>query len=285
MTTYSANGPLRGTGHYSFQPSSQNSGTELALLAEEVPLAIHVHGVLHAIMMVSPLHCDDFITGFALSEGLIRHAGELTAVHLRHGQQPAANIHADLTLSSDRFRDFLQQQRTARRGTAGCGLCGTDSLQQIFPDLPPLNGRPFSLPDSDLRELLSQHQVLGHESGAVHAALLLSADAEPLLMREDVGRHNALDKVIGAALRQQRPLTGCTVLMSSRCSTELILKAVRAGLSGLIHLAAPSTLAVQMARHYNLALVQVPRHDAPRFFHHPGHHPTINPSAQESADE
>lgn len=269
MMTYSPDRPLSGTGHYSFQPVAADAGQQQALLAEEVPLAIHVQGVLHAIMMVSPLHCDDFITGFALSEGLIRQPAELLNLRFSHGQQPAANMRADLTLSSDRFRDFLQQQRNARRGSAGCGLCGTDSLQQIFPDLPALHGRAFTLPDGNLRELLQQHQVLGHESGAVHAALLLSPTGEPLLLREDVGRHNALDKVIGAALRQQRPLAGCTVLMSSRCSTELILKAVRAGLSGLIHLAAPSTLAVQMARHYNLALVQIPRHDAPRFFHQP----------------
>lgn len=253
-----------------------------ALLAEEVPLTIRIHGVMHSVMMISPVQVDDFVAGFALAEGLISDISELLSVQLSRATQPALNITADLQLAADNFRAFLLSQRNARRGTSSCGLCGSDSLNAVFPELPRGTGKPFSLPDEDLRELLKDQQILGRESGAVHAAMLLNSHGEVLLLREDIGRHNALDKVIGAALRQHTDLSTCAVLMSSRCSTELIVKAARAGLSTLIHLAAPSTLAVQMAAHYNLGLIQIPRCDSARIFHQPGTLPgTTSQPAQE----
>jgi len=139
-------------------------------------------------------------------------------------------------------------------------------LEKAFPDLDKLQTcDPISsdlLPS--LRQQLSDLQTLGRESGAIHAALLLSPTGEVISCMEDIGRHNALDKVIGYALSHEIDLYQCSVVLSSRCSSELVQKAVRAGLSRLIHLASPSNMAVTMARKSGLHLIHLPKQDAPR---------------------
>ena len=262
--------PSEGARAYSyFSPDTDVTAADTALLIEEIPLAILCNGVSHAVMMVSPLDLEDFVTGFALTEGLIERNSSLPAVSIRHQQQPLPAIHADIRLPEAQFRRFLQQQRSVRRGASGCGLCGSESFHQVYPDLSPLPAAPLPALKTlqQLRDTLSRCQQLGQDAGAIHAALLLSADGEPVLCREDIGRHNALDKVIGAAMQQSLELHGCSVVMSSRCSTELILKAVRSGLTTLIHLSAPSALAVELARRYNLNLIHLPRRDAARAYH------------------
>tara|TARA_B100000287_G_scaffold429027_1_gene481523 strand:- start:186 stop:1133 length:948 start_codon:yes stop_codon:yes gene_type:complete len=251
-----------------------------ALLVEEVLLAVSCNGVLHAIMMISPLNVEDFVKGFALSEDLIRSADDIRAIHIRQSEQTesghdlsandlsAQHLNADIQLQPQAFKRFLQQQRSARRGASSCGLCGTDTMQQVFPDLPAL---PLSEPKDyraleDLRGRLSEFQQLGQSAGGIHAALLLDQQLNPLLCREDIGRHNALDKVIGAALTQNINLSQCAVLMSSRCSTELVIKAARSGLPDLIHLSSPSTLAVRLAQRYRIRVTHLPRKDSARVY-------------------
>lgn len=247
-----------------------DSVRETATLVEEVPLAISINDITHAVMMVTPTSLDAFAIGFALGEGLIESAQDIRDISL----EKTTTLHPDidgyainLVVSQRRFSEF-KKGRVARLGATGCGLCGVESLDYALPQLTPL---PSSQPLTDdilrtLKECLYEHQIIGKESGAIHGALLVSPQGKPLIAMEDIGRHNALDKVLGYALQHRLDLHNHSVVMSSRCSTELIQKAVRSGLSCLIHLASPSTLAVKLARQYGLTLIHLPKKDAPRMF-------------------
>ena len=242
---------------------------ESAELVEEMPLAISINDISYAIMMVTPVHLEAFVIGFARSEGIIEHINDIRdiAVQPTKTQPDIDSVAINLELSPRRFSQFKQRRQT-HLGATGCGLCGVESLTQAIPTLPKL--QPSQAIDEAsliaLRSQLSEYQILGNKTGAVHAALLISPEGEPIFCMEDIGRHNALDKVIGYALQQDINLHNYSVLMSSRCSTELVQKAVRVGLSRLIHLASPSTLAVKLAQHYGLALIHLPKQDAPRLF-------------------
>ncbi|MBB3101959.1 formate dehydrogenase accessory sulfurtransferase FdhD [Azomonas macrocytogenes] len=245
-----------------------------AQLIEEMPLAISYNGLGHAVMMVTPRDLEDFLFGFSLSEGVINSADEIRdwsieaaplSCHL--DTSAATALAADIHLSP-RVLDSLKQTRKRRQGATGCGICGIESLDEAMPPLPRLEASPPP-PLSQLeplRDYLFSQQTLGGQAGAIHAAALLDPDGQLLACREDIGRHNALDKLIGASLRARRDLRGHAAVMSSRCSTELIQKALRAGLSTLIHLASPSVLAVQLARRQGLNLIHLPRHSGPRLY-------------------
>ncbi|MNP28723.1 formate dehydrogenase accessory protein [compost metagenome] len=143
-----------------------------------------------------------------------------------------------------------------------------EAVEQALPDLKVLPGAP--LPPAQwldgLRDRISQFQPLGQYCGAVHAALFMNAQGELLLGREDIGRHNALDKLIGALIRQQIPVAGGVAIVTSRCSLELIQKVLRAGIQTLVSLSSPTGLAVQWARQHNLNLIHLPQKSAPRVY-------------------
>jgi FdhD protein len=238
-------------------------------LVEEVPLAISIHDISYAVMMVTPINLDAFVVGFARSEGLIKHISDIRDLDIQRIQTPPGidSIAINLTLSPRQFAQFKQKRHT-HLGATGCGLCGIESLTQAIPTLatlPPCQAIEATALMT-LRTRFSEFQILGNKTGAVHGALLLSPNGDPLVCMEDIGRHNALDKVIGYAQQQNINLQDHSVLMSSRCSTELVQKAVRVGLSRLIHLASPSTLAVKLAQHYGLTLIHLPKQDAPRVY-------------------
>ncbi len=242
------------------------------MLVEEVPLAITINGVTHAVMMVTPIHLDAFVIGFILSEGIINNVNEIRDLKIQRIEGNTAylnlsSLSIDVELSPRALAQFKQTKK-ARLGSTGCGLCGVESIDYALPEIGKLSD---STPISTqvligLREVLFSYQELGKETGAIHAALLLSDQGKVMICMEDIGRHNALDKIIGYALSNKINLHNHSVVMSSRCSTELIQKAVRAGLSRLIHLASPSTLAVSLAQHANLTLIHLPRKDSPRIF-------------------
>lgn len=247
-----------------------NAGTDAETdLIEEVPVAISYGDITHGIMMLTLTDLDDFLVGFSLSEGVIRRAADLldwtlTTTHTPDGL-PAYLL--DATLSARRQSQYRSRQRQMM-GATGCGLCGSDSLESAFAPLEPLKPAPV-LPReqlSQLRDQLTGAQTLGPRVGAIHAAALIDPQGTLLACREDIGRHNALDKLIGHALRREHPLTGHTLVMSSRCSVELVNKAVIAGASTLVNLAAPSTLAVDRARRYGLNLIHLARDNQPRFY-------------------
>ncbi|WP_053148771.1 formate dehydrogenase accessory sulfurtransferase FdhD [Pseudomonas sp. P97.38] len=241
-----------------------HSQADSAALAEEVALAIAYNGISQAVMLVTPTDLEDFIVGFSLGSGIIEDASDIYDLQLS-GSGSAQS--AQVTIANRAFWN-LKQQRRQLAGTSGCGLCGVEALEQALPNLKVLPGA--ALPPAQwlegLRQRIGQFQPLGQYCGAVHAALFMNAQGELLLGREDIGRHNALDKLIGALVRQRIQVTGGVAIVTSRCSLELIQKVLRAGIQTLVSLSSPTGLAVQWARQHNLNLIHLPQKSAPRVY-------------------
>ncbi|MFO2466165.1 formate dehydrogenase accessory sulfurtransferase FdhD [Pseudomonas sp. 15FMM2] len=242
----------------------EHSESASTALAEEVALAIAYNDISQAVMLVTPTDLEDFIVGFSLGSGIIDDISDIYDLQLT-GSGSAQ--HAQVQISSRAFWN-LKQQRRQLTGTSGCGLCGVEALEQALPDLNVLPGAP--LPPAawleGLRQRISAFQPLGQYSGAVHAAVFMNNQGELLLGREDIGRHNALDKLIGALARQCIPTDGGAAIVTSRCSLELIQKALRAGIQTLVSLSSPTGLALQWARRHNLNLIHLPQKSAPRVY-------------------
>lgn len=248
---------------YQYVTLDNDSGAETPL-AEEVALAIAYNGINQAVMLVTPTDLEDFIVGFSLGSGIIHDASEIYDLKLS-GSGSAQ--YAQVEIASRAFWN-LKQQRRQLAGTSGCGLCGVEAVEQALPDLKVLPGAP--LPPAQwldgLRQRISEFQPLGQHCGAVHAAVYMDAKGELLMGREDIGRHNALDKLIGALVRQHIDLSGGAAIVTSRCSLELIQKVLRAGIQTLISLSSPTGLALQWARRHNLNLIHLPQKSAPRVY-------------------
>ncbi len=233
-------------------------------LAEEVALAIAFNGISQAVMLISPADLEDFVVGFSLGSGIVESIDEIYDVQLS-GTDAARQ--AQVQISSRAFWN-LKQQRRQLAGSSGCGLCGVEAVEQALPTLKVLAGAP--LPPlawlNGLRQRIGSYQPLGQHCGAMHAALFMDGNGELRLGREDIGRHNALDKLIGAIQRQQLPVAGGLAIVTSRCSLELIQKVLRANIQTLVSLSAPTGLAVQWARRHNLNLIHLPHQSAPRVY-------------------
>lgn len=233
-------------------------------LAEEVALAIAYNGISQAVMLVTPTDLEDFVVGFSLGSGIIASPDEIYDIKLS-GCGSAQQ--AEVEIASRAFWD-LKQQRRQMAGTSGCGLCGVEAVEQALPELNVLPGAP--LPPIEwlegLRQRIGEFQPLGRHCGAVHAAVFMDNQGQLLLGREDIGRHNALDKLIGALVRQDIPIIGGLAIVTSRCSLELIQKVLRAGIQTLVSLSSPTGLALQWARRHNLNLIHLPQHSAPRVY-------------------
>src|SRR5450830_1141703 len=230
--------------------------TEVAstALAEEVALAVAYNDISQAVMLVTPTDLEDFIVGFSIGSGIIADVSDIYDLKL---SGTGSAQYAQVQISSRAFWN-LKQQRRQLAGTSGCGLCGVEALEQALPDLEVLPGAP--LPPVEWLDGLGQH------SGAVHAAVFMNNQGELLLGREDIGRHNALDKLIGALIRQRIPSEGGLAIVTSRCSLELIQKVLRAGIQTLVSLSSPTGLALQWARRHNLNLIHLPQKSAPRVY-------------------
>ena len=212
-------------------------------LAEEVALAIAYNDISQAVMLVTPTDLEDFIVGFSLGSGIISDISDIYDLQLSGA---GSAQYAQVQMCSRAFWN-LKQQRRQLAGTSGCGLCGVEAVEQALPDLQVLPGAP--LPPAawleGLRQRISAFQPLGQYSGAVHAAVFMNNQGELLLGREDIGRHNALDKLIGALVRQRISTEGGVAIVTSRCSLELIQKVLRAGIQTLVSLSSPTGLALQ----------------------------------------
>lgn len=233
-------------------------------LASECALALSFNGLNHAVMMVSPNDLEDFVLGFSLSCGAVEAIDEIYDLRLSGSGEA---LQADIQISSRAFWN-LKQQRRQLAGASGCGLCGVAALEQALPQLPRLNAQP--LPPAEhlhaLRERIEAAQFQARSSGALHAALFVDARGGLALCREDIGRHNALDKLIGALKRDKLDCASGFAVVTSRCSLELLHKAVRAGLTTLVSLSAPTALTVDWARRHGLNLIHLPHHSAPRVY-------------------
>ncbi|KAB0583764.1 formate dehydrogenase accessory sulfurtransferase FdhD [Ideonella dechloratans] len=225
-------------------------------LADEVPVAMVFNGISHAVMMASPLELEDFALGFALSEGIVASADELRDVEARPaacqtpGSPPAWEVHIEL---SPRRLEGLKLRRRTLAGRTGCGVCGIESLQalELLPAALPAAewlGRVDAALLARVMPRLPAFQPLNAQAGAVHVAAWADLDGEVRWAREDVGRHNALDKLIGVLARQGQLGAPGLVLMSSRASHELVAKCARVGLRALATVSAPTALGVQAAQ-------------------------------------
>jgi FdhD protein len=222
-------------------------------VAEEVPVALQYNGISHAVMLASPLDLEDFAHGFSLGEGLVDRTGDIYGVDVEHTDQ---GIVLDIEIAS-RCLARLKERRRTLAGRTGCGLCGTESLAQA---LPRIDTRvvPFTLDVHALSRALRDMRVgqaLQSVTGAAHAAAWCSAAGEVLLLREDVGRHNALDKLVGALARSRTDAATGFFAVTSRASYEMVQKAVRAGVGVLAAISAPTALAVRSAHAAGLCLI------------------------------
>jgi formate dehydrogenase accessory protein FdhD len=231
-----------------------HGATRQEQVAAEVPVALVLNGISHAVMMATPLDLEDFALGFALTEGLLRTPADLLDVEVEVGED-GVSLQMRVTAACE---VRVKERRRTLAGRTGCGLCGIDSLkevdrsrghqvQAVQPALPALQRAMAGL---------KQAQRLNALCGGLHAAAWCSMEGEVQLLREDVGRHNALDKLIGARLNAgQAGDDGGFVAMSSRASVELVHKAVIAGAGALATVSAPTGLAVQLAAERGLALI------------------------------
>ena len=231
----------------------QGCSADEDLVASEVPVALTINRQSYVVMMATPMDLEDFALGFCLTEGLLRDAQELHAVRVVPREQ---GLELALTVASE-VAERLASQRRNLTGRTGCGLCGAESLEQAVRPPQPLSQNLRIAHAAVQRALaaLSAQQPLQAASGAVHCAAWCRPDGGIALAREDVGRHNALDKLIGALLRAgQDPRTGF-LLVSSRASYEMVQKSVVAGVELLAAVSAPTSLAIELARASGLSLL------------------------------
>lgn len=231
-------------------------------LVGESPVAIEVNGIGHAVMMATSVDLEDFVTGFALAERIVDTAADMIALDLH--ETPQGTI-ARITVAPARAAAIAARARR-RTSDSSCGLCGMDNLDAVHRPLPRVAPAKVD-PAAIFRALgaMRAHQPLTRATGAAHAALLCAADGTIRLAREDVGRHNAFDKLIGAMARQGLAWDGGFALLSSRCSYELVEKAALAHCPMLVTVSAATDLAVARAAQAGLALVHLARDDAVLF--------------------
>lgn len=238
-------------------------------IAEEVPVAMGYNGTVFAVMMATPCDLEDFALGFSLSEGLITRPEQLMAVEV-HDQ--LEGIELKMTVAADAPGAALAPSDSRLLpGRGGCGLCGSRQLEDVLRPLPPVGDRRLYSPTALQRAVagLAQHQPMNAASGSTHAAAWADASGRIGWVREDVGRHNALDKLIGALHHNAHGSEGGLLVISSRASYEMVSKATRAGVSVLAAVSAPTALAIDLARTAGLCLVGFARNGGFNVYTHP----------------
>ncbi|MBK8761224.1 MAG: formate dehydrogenase accessory sulfurtransferase FdhD [Sulfuritalea sp.] len=221
-------------------------------LAVETPVAFEYKGISHAVMLATPSDLEDFAVGFSLSEGIVARRGDIYSIEV---EESAAGFTLKIEIAAGDFMR-LKQRRRSLAGRTGCGLCGTESLDQVLRELAPLPaGEAFPLDAlyAGMRALPAQ-QRLQQATGATHAACRVGRDGAISHVREDVGRHNALDKTLGALARDGVDASGDALIITSRASLEMVQKAVALRVGTLAAVSAPTATAVRLAEKFNLAV-------------------------------
>lgn len=222
-------------------------------IAEEVPIAFVYNGISHAVMLASPSDLEDFALGFSIAEGIVENKSDVYGIEIIHQTN---GIELQIDIASACFQS-LKDKRRNLLGRTGCGLCGAENLYQAL-----------RLPEKKIAHLLTisetamikalqsieASQTLQKKTGATHACAWASERGEIQIVREDVGRHNALDKLIGAIKRRDMTEQGF-VITTSRASYEMVQKTVMLGASMLIAISAPTGLAIRSALKYGVCLV------------------------------
>lgn len=225
--------------------------TDSDRVVSETPVALVYNGISHVVTMATPDHLEELGLGFSLSEGILDSPAQLLDWELHALPQ---GIELAMTVTGDAFA-ALKQRRRNLTGRTGCGLCGLESLEQAVPELQPVDCQ-YRLRHAALQQALTgldAAQSLKRETGGVHGAAWCNLDGHVELLREDVGRHNALDKLIGALQRNTHSVEGF-VLVTSRASYEMVAKVASCNIPVLAAVSAPTSLAVDLAARCGVTL-------------------------------
>lgn len=237
-----------------------------AMVAEEVPVSLVYNMRPHVVMMATPADLEDFAVGFTLTEGIVESVSEIGRIEVvRHAQ--GIEVQLDILQAS---AEQLKSRGRSLIGRTGCGLCGVESIQDVLRDLHAVGAGP-PIPLASLwaaeREL-PRLQTWNQETGSMHAAAWFTPDGVLGVAREDIGRHNALDKVVGALARARRSPADGFVVLTSRASYELVQKAVSAGIRLLAAVSRPTGLAIRLAEASGLTLVALLRGQTANVYTH-----------------
>lgn len=232
------------------------------VLAEETPVALIYNGVSHAVMLATAQDLEDFALGFSLSEGIVDTAQDIYGIEIRQ-QQQGIELHCEIATNC--FVRLKERRRTLA-GKTGCGLCGAESLSHAvrYPAPLPMQLRVTRTAIESGLQAIQSGQSLQKDTGATHASAFMLQDGSLAVLREDVGRHNALDKLVGAlakARQKGKPPAQGFVITTSRASFEMIQKTASAGIELLVAVSAPTALAVRVAEACGLTLVGFARKD------------------------
>jgi len=253
-----------------YKDSAVADGTDF--VAREVPVALVFNGISHAVMLATPLDLVDFALGFSFSEGIINHRSDV--YDIEEIVHPDVGIEVHLTIATANFAQLKERRRTMV-GRTGCGLCGLESLAAFESGIetPALHaGSQFVITRQALFAAftaLQPAQSINQITGSMHAAAWINAAGEVMLVREDLGRHNALDKLIGALMEKNLPASNGGVIMTSRASYELAQKAARARIPLLATISAPTSLAIHLAQKSGLTLIGFVRNGTLVAYSHP----------------
>jgi FdhD protein len=238
-------------------------------VAEETPVAFRYNGFAYAVMMATPDDLEDFAVGFSVTEGIIAPACELPDLAILSCDD---GITIDISLKGKDLHRYLATRRVRQlRGHTSCGLCGVEDLDDVT--RPAMRVRAAATVDSDAilpaLDTLRQWQPLSQQTRGAHASGWVGPDGKLRMVREDVGRHNSLDKLIGATVRSRGTADAGFCLITSRCSFEMVQKAAAAGFSALVSAGAPTTHAIRLARAAGLSLYSLARDGQPLLFTSP----------------
>jgi FdhD protein len=235
-------------------------------VAEEIPVAFVYNGRPHAVMMATPADYEDFALGFSLSEAIIEHAEQCEKVEKI---EALAGIELQIAIPAHRAARIEERARELT-GRSGCGLCGTPTLDAAVRHPAPVEQGAI-IDEHALRRALTAlggRQALNSATGAVHAAAWADANGEIVLLREDVGRHNALDKLIGAMAQARLDARAGFAVITSRASFEMVMKAATVGIGLLAAISAPTALAIALARDCGVTLIGFARADGYGIYAH-----------------
>ncbi|KLJ00360.1 formate dehydrogenase accessory sulfurtransferase FdhD [Luteimonas sp. FCS-9] len=235
-------------------------------VAEEVPVAFVYNDAPFAVMMATPADLEDFARGFALSEGIVERPGDVAIERIEHLLE---GIEIRLRIPDARA-DALASRRRSMSGRSGCGVCGSELLEAALRQPPPV-AADVRVSAQALRRAMHQlrdTQSINAVTGATHAAGWAATDGTLQLLREDIGRHNALDKLIGALHREGLALDAGFLVVTSRASYEMAMKAASAGIALMAAISAPTALAISLAQRANLTLIGFARDDGHAVYTH-----------------
>lgn len=236
-------------------------------LADETPVTLVFNGVPHAVMMATPADLEDFAIGFSLTEGIVESATDISRVSVVRYSRGV-----ELVVEVPDARAAAVRARHRRlSGRTGCGICGANSVDEVLRELPTVGGEPCIEATAVTRAMheLAERQPLNAATGGVHAAAWARRNGALMHVREDVGRHNALDKVVGAVVRAGTRAHDGFVVITSRGSFELVQKAAILQVGLLAAVSAPTALAVRVAHSVGLTLVGFARDDRLTVYTHP----------------